>query len=67
MEGPPPSHLEQQDREAEGARCAEVARAELEQQQRRCKLLAHTAGVAAGVQGIAGLGRARVAFCASRW
>ena len=58
--GPPPSHLEQEDREAEDGGRSEVARAELEQQQRRCKLLARMAGLARA-QGTAGLAWAGVA------
>ena len=58
--GPPPSHLEQEDREAEDGGRSEVARAELEQQQRRCKLPARMAGLARA-QGTAGLAWAGVA------
>ena len=54
--GPPPSHLEQEDREAEGARCSEIARAELEQQQRRCELLTRMAGLARARHSRAGMG-----------
>ena len=53
--GPPPSHLEQEYREAEDGGRSEIAWAELEQQQRRCKLLTkHMVG--RREQGMAGLG-----------